>query len=166
MKIPRLALSLRTLMLGILVVAVILGYVAFRIDRDRKWDAITSTVLSQSDLSETIIREFDQKTRAFADALHPQTYTASGSGGPVTGPEDARWERELKIDCTVGEEPRALVNLKIGNQVQDFRLGPILIEDRGGELNRQLIEKLIEAFRKNNWPHRILPNAISATPTP
>jgi hypothetical protein len=159
MAYPRFVLRLRTLMLGVLVSGLLLGGIAYLIALERQRAAAQGLLSQQYQVTDGIMRSAQAEVRAHAE----------GSGRAFASEQGASsshaygWSRKLRLTYHVGPERHVMVDLDLRGSFEDNRVGPIVIQDRGGEFNAKVLERLGQAYRKEGWPYRIVSDKVAPT---
>jgi hypothetical protein len=167
MKLPRISMNLRTLMLGVLIFGLLFGLIAWQLDRQlerqRRRASIEALVIKQYEVTEIILRESEADAHAFAGSLKQPGTNFGGRSGGGSASVGEGWSRELLVAYDIDGNRRKLIDLDLRGDSPDLRLVPIVIEDRSGDLNAKILERLCRAYREKGWPYRIIPVKIAPT---
>jgi hypothetical protein len=157
MKVPRFVTSLRALMLAILAIGVLLAIVAYRRDRERRWVATETQFLLQYEVTSRLQHEILIEAALFVESsLKPtENFSSTGSGGSSSS--GTGWKVDHRLAYEIGGRSRVLIDIDIRGGLDDVSLKPIEIQERAGEFNGRLIERLVKEYREKGWPYRFVP---------
>jgi hypothetical protein len=152
----RFRLSLARLMVIVLSAGIVCGLVLRASDRQRREVPMWGEIYRQRETTSSILHLPDPIVRQHAPV---QTFQWSDQWARNNADSPLEWIDGKRIWYVERGERHNLVNLAIAGDAQDLVLTPIVIEDRGGELNAHFIDRLTEAYRANHWAYRVVPAA-------
>jgi hypothetical protein len=123
---------------------------------------LRSLVARQFEVTGKILDEAEADARTHLRSLNLAGSGLTGMGTKGSGTNDRGWYKEMQIHFKAGPEGRRVVGLWISGESRDLRTAPIVVEDRGGELNSKIIDRLVRAYREKGWPFRIETSPVAA----
>jgi hypothetical protein len=159
MAYPRFVLRLRTLILGVLVSGLLLGGIAYLIALERRKAAAQVLLSQQYQATDRITKSAQAEVRVHAKGSGRAFESEEGtSSSHAIG-----WSRKLRLTYNIGPERHVMVDLDLRGGFEDNQLGPIVIQDLGGEFNAMVLERLGQAYRKEGWAYRIVSDKVAPT---
>jgi hypothetical protein len=133
-----------------LYVGLLVGFVAWRTDRHRREKALVAKLEYQHEVTLVVLNVLDPIVRRQAgdQPVHWGSERRRGDRGDWLATKEAWLDEQGRR--------RDLLNLQVTGGAHDLAVRPILIEDRGGELNARFIGLLRGAFRARQWTYRVV----------
>ena len=144
----RFTFGLRGLLAAVLGLGIGCGFLMRAIDQQRRRASTQAVGTLQRETTFLILNLPDPIVRRTVPVLSVQ-------GGSVNFRSDRGWGERQKTWVDDQGKRRDLINIEVSGG-GDLDPAPIVIEDRGGELNAHFIGRLAEAYRAKKWAYRVV----------
>lgn len=145
---PRITLG--WLMIVVLIVGIPIGLVGRARLREARVRSAMARLSAQHDLTQDVLQ-------ARRVAIQARVTDANGmSAGSSAGP--GGWDFHLELRGREGER-EVLLAVGASCRLDDDRLPPIRVEDRGGTFNAEAIAALTRAYRDQGWRYEVVETA-------
>lgn len=150
----RYRVSLRALLVGVAVAAVVFGLIRHEVRRRIFRSQQVAILREQSGLTDAVLRQA-RKTQWLQRHTDGTDRWYDGTGGGHS--DSSRWHRKVRRRITGPDLPPELgIEIRVEGALEGGQVGRILIRDLGGKYNAPLIDELTKGYAKRNWDYQIL----------
>ncbi len=155
----RFTFGIRGLMLLVLVVAICCGMLVSAVDLKRREAKMWTEIIAQQVVTFETLHIPDPVISQFSSTQPLQFGGSNRRDGRRWQDSDSSWVDEK-------EQRRYRTRIAVAGGAPDgsTALDPIVIEDRGGELNAHFIAKLVAAYQAKGWAYRVVTKSSVQAP--